>query len=1163
MAFVPHSHRLQQAPKDVRASWQQPRNKLMSLLLIGGSILTVGAVAFTSYWIVRSLILDTLKSNALLKVQTAGSEIDSWLAGRMGEVQTLASSYDVRSMNWDIAAPYLQLEQDRLSDFWMLILVNPDGSYYTTRANFAAGLNLRDRQYFRIAMQGTANVSDMIISRTTGKRQINIASPIWSFPPANYQQLPADRINKRQESLAFYNLPDDPRQQPTVIGILAGNIPVSHVTRIVEKTQLGEGSYAFALDAKGVPIAHPNPKFLTGLKSFLDSANPDLASISQAMVQQQKGVYLMKLDGEWVYVAYAPLEQAKWSLALVIPRANLEQQLGALNLLASVVGMLLVLATLAALRQVRLFGQARDRAAQEALLNRLTGRIRESLNLQTTLQTTVNELANLLQLDRVTFAWFQPDTQQIITECEHRRADLPARETVYNMQAFGSIVQQFCQGSRIQINSISTATNFTATAKQIYQRLGINSYLALPVRLQASERVGYLICCRSTAWVWSDREVELLSAVADQLAIAINQSRLYAQTQEQVEIVSHQASQLAETGKQLQDALAYLSAIIDNLVDGLLVTNSEGRITRFNPALSGLFELGEIDLTDRKCWDIFSEELTHLITQAQQAAGEIFTAEIPLAEGRIGKAVATAILKPSQPNDGPLADVEEFLGAVMLIRDITSEKEVDRMKTDFISTVSHELRTPLTSVLGFAKIIKKKLDEVVFPTITSDDKKVQRTVRQVEENIDIIVSEGLRLTALINDVLDIAKMEAGKVDWREESLHIEEIIERATAATSALFQAKNLTLVQEIEPDLPTLLGDCDRLIQVVINLLSNAVKFTDEGIITCRAVRQQNTIQVSVSDTGGGIAPEDQEKVFEKFKQVGNTLTDKPKGTGLGLPICKQIVEHHGGKIWVESELGQGSTFLFTLPLPSTIEQIRQIDLSTLVQQLQGQKSSMAPIEPDQKCILVVDDEPSIRELLRQHLEAEGYQVQEAADGRAALTQIKQAAPDLVILDVMMPDMNGFDVAAILKNDPQTMGIPIVILSILGDHERAHRLGDRCLTKPINVELLLQEVEVLLSQGVSHRRVLVVDENELGVKTLVEVLQAKGFMVVEAANDTELVEKAVSTQPDMVIANLKFWQHSTAFKSLKFEKGLEHIFILLLADTHVHDADQPETVAQ
>lgn len=150
------------------------------------------------------------------------------------------------------------------------------------------------------------------------------------------------------------------------------------------------------------------------------------------------------------------------------------------------------------------------------------------------------------------------------------------------------------------------------------------------------------------------------------------------------------------------------------------------------------------------------------------------------------------------------------------------------MKTDFISTVSHELRTPLTSVLGFAKIIKKKLDETIFPLLSTDDKKVQRNIKQVGDNIDIIVSEGIRLTDLINDVLDIAKMEAGKIEWRMEPLQITEVVERAIAATSALFQHKDLELIHQIEAGLPEVLGDRDRLIQVVINLISNAVKFTD-----------------------------------------------------------------------------------------------------------------------------------------------------------------------------------------------------------------------------------------------------------------------------------------------------------------------------------------------
>lgn len=955
--------------------WRQPRS-ILSVLLITSSVLAVGLVAVVSYSFVRNLILNTLKSNALLKVEKAGQEIDTWVNSRISEVQTLASSYEVRSMKWSMAEPFLQLEQDRLRNYYMFILVNPDGSYYTTRAGFAKGKNLRDRQYFQFAMQGKTQASDMIISKTTGKRQINISAPIWSFPPATYDQLPGDRVAKRRESLAFYNLPAGVTEQPKVVGNLAGNIPVSQVTKVVSKTHLGENSYAFALDSQGVPIAHPDKQRLTGLESLLDAKNQDLASIAHAMVQQQQGVRLMQLDGRWVYVAYSPLNSGRWSIALVIPQENLEKQLNALNLLALVVGILLTIATLAALRQVRLLQLTRNRAAHEAMMN----------------------------------------------------------------------------------------------------------------------------------------------------------------------------EQLQQTSDRLQDALTYLTVIIDNLVDGLLVIDPNGKITRFNPALAQMFGLQQLDLNQQNCGAVFSSILTDLITESQQTPDAILSAEVPLVNGRIGKATVTGILKTATSTEPKTRS--EILGTVVLVRDITAEKEIDKMKTDFISTVSHELRTPLTSVLGFARIIQKKLDEVVFPMVTTEDKKIQRTIRQVGENINIIVSEGVRLTALINDVLDIAKMEAGKTEWRMESVQIETILDRAIAATAALFQTKNLPLIRDLETDLPPILGDSDRLIQVVINLISNAVKFTNQGSITCQATRNGDVMTISVIDTGTGIAPQDQEKVFEKFKQVGDTLTDKPQGTGLGLPICKQIVEHHGGKIWVESEIGKGSNFSFTLPVRAAdVSRIHKIDLHTLLQQLQAPEPTNSPLsDRHPKTILVVDDEVHIRELLRQHLEAEGYHVIQAVDGREAIAQVKQQKPNLVILDLMMPNLNGFDAAAILKNDPQTMGIPIIILSILGDHERANRLGDRALTKPINAELLLQEVKAVIAQGLSRRKVLIVDEHEAAGKTLVEVLQAKGFTVEAATDDTELMEKVLKTQPDLVIANAQFWENSKAVKTLKFQKGLENLLFLLVS---------------
>ena len=239
-------------------------------------------------------------------------------------------------------------------------------------------------------------------------------------------------------------------------------------------------------------------------------------------------------------------------------------------------------------------------------------------------------------------------------------------------------------------------------------------------------------------------------------------------------------------------------------------------------------------------------------------------------------------------------------------------------KSAFLSSVSHELRTPLTSVVGFSRLIRKRLDEVILPTVEAGDPKRDRAVRQVTENLGIIIEEGERLTSLINDTLDLAKIEAGRMEWRREPVDIAEVIARATSATASLLAGPGPAMIVEVEPGLPTLPGDRDRLIQVLINLISNAVKFTPAGSITCAAQRDPagDGVLVSVTDTGVGIAPEDHARVFEQFGQAGDTLADKPRGTGLGLSICREIVEHHGGRLWLESAVGKGSRFSFTLPV-------------------------------------------------------------------------------------------------------------------------------------------------------------------------------------------------------------------------------------------------------
>ncbi len=260
-------------------------------------------------------------------------------------------------------------------------------------------------------------------------------------------------------------------------------------------------------------------------------------------------------------------------------------------------------------------------------------------------------------------------------------------------------------------------------------------------------------------------------------------------------------------------------------------------------------------------------------------------------------------------------------------------------KSRFLANVSHELRTPLTSVLGFTKLIKKRLRDIIFPAVRAhlmhaDNAhtvhRLQRAIHQVNANINIVVSEAERLTDIIDDVLDLAEMEMGEVQWETQKIAVPDLVEQALAETAYLFEAQPVELIVDVAPDLPLIVGDRARLTQVFVNLISNAIKFTDEGEVrvTVKALYADegesalgDWLIVHIHDTGSGIATEDYDKVFERFEQVGNAITEKPQGTGLGLPLSKHIVEHYGGHIWLESELGKGSRFSFKLPISSHVE--------------------------------------------------------------------------------------------------------------------------------------------------------------------------------------------------------------------------------------------------
>ena len=233
-------------------------------------------------------------------------------------------------------------------------------------------------------------------------------------------------------------------------------------------------------------------------------------------------------------------------------------------------------------------------------------------------------------------------------------------------------------------------------------------------------------------------------------------------------------------------------------------------------------------------------------------------------------------------------------------------RELDRMKDDFISTVTHELRTPLTSIRALSEMLHED------PRMELSDRK---------RFLGIIVNEAERLTRLINQILDMAKLESGRAEWTTSEVDIGEVAREAMASLGQLFREKGVALEGEIPASGPIVLADRDRLTQVMINLLSNAVKFVpgNSGRVQVKVSSDQKEVRVLVSDNGPGLTPEECNVIFEKFRQGGNTMTDKPKGTGLGLPISRQIVEFFGGSLWVESQPGAGADFIFTVPLPAS----------------------------------------------------------------------------------------------------------------------------------------------------------------------------------------------------------------------------------------------------
>ena len=505
----------------------------------------------------------------------------------------------------------------------------------------------------------------------------------------------------------------------------------------------------------------------------------------------------------------------------------------------------------------------------------------------------------------------------------------------------------------------------------------------------------------------SEAETRLLAAYADQLAMALDNTALFEE---------------AENKKtQLEQVFASTS-------DGFLVADLNGRVIAFNRQGGELMGVATEEVVGRP-FQRLVEILRPTVSWEQPGARALLSV---IASGRPGDAAGDLEFRSLEAwtlgwRAAPMRDLlGAVVGVTITFNDVTRQREIDRMKTEFVSTVSHELRTPLTSIKGSLHLL-----------LSDPALRLDATQRQL---VDISVKNTDRLIRLITNILDISKIEAGHIQLELGMHNVSEFVWAAVDGIAAFAESRGIVIEAQVEPALPPVRVDVDRMVQVVTNLLSNAIKFSPPGSrVTVSARRGSGEVELRVSDQGRGIAPEDMSKLFKKFQQLDSSNVRSVGGTGLGLAICRGIVEEHGGSIGVDSELGRGATFIVALPLSAP---------TTVLPEESGE-----PAEGDGPVILVVDDEPDIRGVLRDQLELDGFRVLEAGRALEAVEVARERQPDLITMDLMLPDLDGFEAIRLLRETERTREVPVIILSAVElSADDTRPLGPTALlTKPFS----------------------------------------------------------------------------------------------------------------
>jgi hypothetical protein len=464
-----------------------------------------------------------------------------------------------------------------------------------------------------------------------------------------------------------------------------------------------------------------------------------------------------------------------------------------------------------------------------------------------------------------------------------------------------------------------------------------------------------------------------------------------------------------------------------------------------------------------------------------------------------------------------------------IFRDVTARLEVEKMKNEFVSTVSHELRTPLTSIRG-------ALGLLTSGKLSADSAKAQRMLEIAVANTD-------RLIRLINEILEIERIQSGRVKLEKRSCLVASLLAQAVDAVREVANKAGVNL--ELYPACGNVLADSDRVVQTLTNLLGNAIKFSPSGkAVSLSATRRDDEMLFEVKDRGRGIPRDKLGVIFERFQQVDASDRREKGGSGLGLAICRSIVDQHGGRIWVESQLGQGSSFYFTLPL------------------VKEPGETPAPeASPAQRTVLVCDDDPSVRMVLKTLLEQHGFRVLAAASGREAIQQALAWQPDALLLDLLMPEMDGWETLAALRERPSTREIPMIILSVLPPRQTRKADGEVAgwVQKPVDEALLFQTLSGALSKSSKSARVLIVEDDLDLARVIQEVFQRHGNKVFHAQTGCEAIQSAERVFPDLIVLDLVLPEGDgfDVVASLRHNKALRSVPLVVYTAKDIDEAER------